>query len=671
VHILSHGDAIGGWTLEAPVGQGGFATVWRARSGSGRVGALKVLQEAESSFATARSRDRLKEQRARLRREARALAELEHPNVVGLIEVVDGERLAMITEFVDGPNLAEWMLSGPYEAPLLTAVFAGILDGVEAAHAGGWVHRDLKPANILLEPTVPPRARVADFGLAIFADTTRLTRSGSMLGTPSYMAPEQVREPSQVDPRADLFALGAILFEMWCNRPAFMVGDIGGTLQASSAGLYPNPRLLRPDLPEAVATAIVGALEPDQNARIPDCATLRSVLEGTTTWELRTHANAATTMASLVEPPAPPSPSPGRSRGWMGLGLGGAVVVAAAFLAGVSPRGASEPAGIEAWTPPADGADQVEQLLLQVNGLLAGGRWDDALALADRAVELAPERASALQARARARAGLGDLASARVDFEAAQAKASGQDRLRVLLEQAEVELGLGQVARPLALLGDASESAEQDGRWEDVVHVQTLLGWAAWYLRDAEQLEQSQAVLRRAMETLAPDRPERGVLRAHAAYLGGLAGVVRDDAEAIATSRRALASGSVTHFADLDVATAVKVLGAYERALAGDQEGLVEIALEWDFCEAQANGGEALQRLGLHEPAARRLRQAQASCGMLGAERLFRFVAEQGLARDAARRGEAEAEARHRAEMRRLWPTVERPHPRVAAAKSP
>lgn len=831
--ILSHGDAIGDWTLDAPLGQGGFATVWRARAPDGRVGALKVLQDVESAHENANSLERRDEQRARLRREAKALADLDHPNVVGLIDVVDGPRLAMVTDLVDGPTLAEWMRGGPHPEPVLDAVFEGILDGVEAAHARGWVHRDLKPANILLERSDPPRPRVVDFGLAHLADATRLTRSGSVLGTPSYMAPEQVRDPSRVDPSADLFALGAILFELWCDRPAFLSPDMAATLQAASAGHYPNPRVLRPDLPDPIALAIAGALEPDSTARIPDCATLRAVLRGERSWTLPDRQTAPTT---LVLPPGEASQPPPAAR-WLGVGAAVLVAIAVAGVALVSAPTASAPtspiptvsntasvqsdfeaawtgwlegeltealevnarvvaaepdrawphlldgvlhgflrheddaheaiertaARIETdtlardtaasdlldalqtdirgtrsdvWTTLADAhpddtmvqtlsclqlgedraavrtcrraeaAGQVPLLhylqaresliqgdldstddaltvllrarprhvggtLLRVDWLQARGRFAEALSEAERAVGLAPELPDALLARASVRADLGDLQAARVDFEAAKSRATGADRVLAISQEAQVELGLGRATRPLQLLREASDAAETEGRWGDVVFAQTRLGWLGWYLEDAAQLDQTRATLGRAAAAVGPETPQGRALHAHQVYLAGMAGIVRQDATATGEARRELQSLDIEEVATIERETAVDLLWAYELAFGGDPDRLIHVASRWEFCEAQADGGRVLQRLGHHTTAVARLKTATEICGHTGIDRFFQFIALQGLATDAIRTGDRASEQHYRREMARLWPEMETPHPRVTADFSP
>jgi tRNA A-37 threonylcarbamoyl transferase component Bud32 len=193
-----------------PLGEGATAVVHRARDAAlGRVVALKVLRAGKLT-------DVLRE---RFRREARAVAGLSHPNVVTVYDAdaeADPPWLAM--ELVDGRPLSE------AEPGARLALLEKAARGVAAAHAAGIVHRDLKPANILVTASGEPK--VGDFGLAHVLDTrSELTRTGTTLGTPLYMAPEQVEgRPEAISPRTDVYALGAMLYEILAGRPP-IVGE--------------------------------------------------------------------------------------------------------------------------------------------------------------------------------------------------------------------------------------------------------------------------------------------------------------------------------------------------------------------------------------------------------------------------------------------------------------
>ncbi|MCB9689345.1 MAG: protein kinase [Alphaproteobacteria bacterium] len=197
---------IGPYVVVRVAGRGGMAVVYQVRHRHlGTDHALKRLLHAESSAA-------------RLRQEARTQASLVHRNVVRLVEVLDfdGEP-ALVLEYVAGPTLAEFLGARRLTLEQVDDLARGVLAGVAAAHRADLVHRDLKPANVLLDPVpdgiVP---KVADFGLAkaLAGDDPTLTRTGAVMGTPAYMAPEQVTNTKAADARSDVYALGVMLFEI-------------------------------------------------------------------------------------------------------------------------------------------------------------------------------------------------------------------------------------------------------------------------------------------------------------------------------------------------------------------------------------------------------------------------------------------------------------------------
>jgi hypothetical protein len=251
------GAIVGSYVIERELGRGGMGRVYLARDDRlGRTVALKVLAPALVGDAA---------QRERLRREARAAAALTHPGIctVYALEEIDGE-LAIATEFVDGVTLRTEMESRratPDEA-LQTA--RALADALASAHARGIVHRDLKPENIMR--TADGRLKVLDFGLArstpaadAGAVVPSLTRTGVIVGTPAYMAPEQLRHET-VDARADVFAFGVLMYEYACGvHPlrAHAPREIPGALGAAIA------RCLREVPAERYASAaeVLGALD--------------------------------------------------------------------------------------------------------------------------------------------------------------------------------------------------------------------------------------------------------------------------------------------------------------------------------------------------------------------------------------------------------------------------
>ena len=190
------------------IGQGGMGAVYKARQPKlDRIVALKILPmrlARESSFAE------------RFEREGRLLARLNHPNIVGVYDFGQTNGLYyLIMEYVDGVNLRQALGSARFTPQQALNVIPKICEALQFAHDEGVLHRDIKPENILLD--TKGRVKIADFGIAKFAgvdDKTGLTATGAMIGTPHYMAPEQIERPAEVDHRADIFSLGVVFYEM-------------------------------------------------------------------------------------------------------------------------------------------------------------------------------------------------------------------------------------------------------------------------------------------------------------------------------------------------------------------------------------------------------------------------------------------------------------------------
>ncbi len=198
------------YELLQPLAEGGFGRVYKARDTKlERIVAIKLVDLGKASEDT----------RARMLREARANARLHHPNVVVLHDAgEDPYGLYLVLEYVAGTSLADALSDGPLEAHRAAEITRECATALAAAHAHGIVHRDIKPGNILL--TESGRVKVADFGVARMVGQARLTDRGSIIGTPNYMAPEQI-EGSEVGAEADMFALGCVLYEMLAGRPPF------------------------------------------------------------------------------------------------------------------------------------------------------------------------------------------------------------------------------------------------------------------------------------------------------------------------------------------------------------------------------------------------------------------------------------------------------------------
>jgi serine/threonine protein kinase len=235
-----------------------MATVYLAWDESLRIErAVKLLSAATSANPEAR---------ARVENEARAMASLKHPNVVAIHDIREDEgRIFIVMELVPGGTLWEWVRAhGPLPPRLAVEVMLPVLDAVRAAHAVGMVHRDLKPQNILLDLCGVPR--VGDFGIARLPELQEgmsLTRTGSTLGTWSYMAPEQRRDPRTAGPACDVYSLGATLFSLLCGRQPFDLFAAG-----EDADLLAG---IRPDLAQVIRRATRFRVE-DRFASIDDLA---------------------------------------------------------------------------------------------------------------------------------------------------------------------------------------------------------------------------------------------------------------------------------------------------------------------------------------------------------------------------------------------------------------
>ena len=282
---LSRGTKLGPYEIAGQIGAGGMGEVYRATDTNlKRPVAIKVLPEAVASDA-----NRL----ARFQREAEVLASLNHPNIAAIYGLEKGERTsALVMELVEGPTLADLIAEGPLPVDEVLAVARQIAEALEAAHERGIVHRDLKPANVKVRPD--GRVKVLDFGLAKAMEpvgtlspdfshsptitTPTMARAGLILGTAAYMSPEQARG-RPVDPRADVWAFGCVLYEMLSGRRAFGGEDVSDTL-ANVLKVDPDWEALPPAAPARVRQAIRVCLQKSPSRRFAGAQDVRLALEG-------------------------------------------------------------------------------------------------------------------------------------------------------------------------------------------------------------------------------------------------------------------------------------------------------------------------------------------------------------------------------------------------------
>ncbi len=264
------------YVLETVIARGGMGAVFRAIDERlGRTVAIKILLEELAEDQTSL---------ARFEREASASARLTHPAVVQVFDFGKHEGVSYIVmEHVVGRTLAAELDREKRIDPLRACdLIEQALGGIGAAHAAGIVHRDLKPGNIMLIPTGTGRevVKVLDFGIAQLKESkpyARLTKSGAVLGTPTFMSPEQARGET-CDPRTDVYAMGVVL---WCcltgQRP-FVAPDVSATLGKVLAEMPPRADKIDPSIPAAIAHATERAMEKRPNARFPTAAAFAEAL---------------------------------------------------------------------------------------------------------------------------------------------------------------------------------------------------------------------------------------------------------------------------------------------------------------------------------------------------------------------------------------------------------
>ncbi|HZF56213.1 MAG TPA: protein kinase, partial [Polyangiaceae bacterium] len=240
-----HQNAVlaGRYLLERRVGAGGMGEVWRALDqATGQAVAVKVLPGHGTEDA------------ARFGREAEILAGLSHPRVVRYVAhgAEEGGAPYLVMEWLDGEDLAARLARGPLAIDESVALALCVAEVLGFAHERGVVHRDLKPSNLFLPGGRLDTVKVLDFGIAHASRATRMTRTGMLIGTPGYMAPEQARGEAGIDAGADVFSLGCVLFECLTGEAAFGGQQAAAILTKVLFEETPSARSLRPEVPAAL-----------------------------------------------------------------------------------------------------------------------------------------------------------------------------------------------------------------------------------------------------------------------------------------------------------------------------------------------------------------------------------------------------------------------------------
>jgi hypothetical protein len=255
--------------IERQIAKGGMGEVFRARDRvSGEIVAVKVISEERS------------QRTARFAREVELLAELSHPGIVRYIahgETPSGE-IFLAMEWLDGEDLEARLERGPLTMGEAVTLATRVAEALGAAHARGVVHRDLKPSNLFLPGGAIEHVKVLDFGVAHREGRTELTQTGTMIGTPGYMAPEQARNSGVIDARADVFALGCVLFQCLTGTPAFDGDNTAGILGKILFGEALRVSALWPEVPEGLDALVAQMLAKEPALRPSDGANLAAAL---------------------------------------------------------------------------------------------------------------------------------------------------------------------------------------------------------------------------------------------------------------------------------------------------------------------------------------------------------------------------------------------------------
>jgi serine/threonine-protein kinase len=264
---------VGNYEILEEIGRGGMGVIYRARQRHSR--RIVALKRMVSYHADSR------ETRERFRREAQAAASLDHPNILPIYEIGQGEDgLPFFSmKYAAGGSLQKAAPALRTESRECVQIMAKVARAVQHAHERGVLHRDLKPGNILLDGRGEPF--VTDFGLAKWLDTdTDLTRTLTIFGTPGYIAPEQARGPAaKLTAAADIYSLGAILFDLFAGRPPFLGEHALAVIQQASEKPAPKLRSLSPTVDRDLETIVARCLECDPNARYQSAAALAEDLE--------------------------------------------------------------------------------------------------------------------------------------------------------------------------------------------------------------------------------------------------------------------------------------------------------------------------------------------------------------------------------------------------------
>ena len=340
------GESVGAYTIVSELGRGGMGVVFLGQHRHlGWKAAIKFLQPEYSERPDALNR---------FFTEARAASLIDHDGIVRVLDcdVHPSGQAYIVMEYLEGHTLREYIAwRGRLSVPEVAAVMVRVADALAAAHGQGIIHRDLKPDNIFVLTRPPGAVKILDFGVAklIRSGAPTSTMSGTVIGTPLYMSPEQARAGT-LDGRADIYSLGCILFEMLCGRPPFVYGTSGEVIAAHLAQSPPSPESLDANIPSPLRELLERMLAKSADERpglksevIP---TLRALSSGGPVPEMPLSGPGPTAELPAAQEPPPNRPwgvpvqpfaagtpitphTPGRRRTFSAAGASGPLAAAA------------------------------------------------------------------------------------------------------------------------------------------------------------------------------------------------------------------------------------------------------------------------------------------------------------------------------------------------------
>ena len=305
---LEAGSLVGGYTLISRLGSGAMGSVWRVRDDGGHQYAMKILRDslAEDDASSERSRDQLTA-RERLRREAMALQKVRHPGVCGIVDMELDDALAFIvTELIEGKNLREDVrANGRYVGDDLERLGRKLIEAVKAVHAAGIVHRDIKPTNVMVSNTGPV---LVDFGIAMGEGESHVTRTGLVMGTPGFIAPEII-DGAESDEMSDWWSVASVLAFAATGEPVFGTKPMMTVLERAAAG---SANLA--GLPAGTMAAFRSALNPDRTKRCTPDELLQAIALDALNPQAWDAADTASSAAGTPEAMPPFAESPDNPR---------------------------------------------------------------------------------------------------------------------------------------------------------------------------------------------------------------------------------------------------------------------------------------------------------------------------------------------------------------------